>query len=150
MALLNILVEGEELLRKKSKPVKSFNKDLAKLLNDMYQTMNKSNGCGIAAPQVGVLLRAFIIDVEGMKMEFINPEISEQSGACILKEGCLSVPNKFGYVQRPTHIKVNAFTRNGTPFEFIANDYVARVICHENDHLNGILYIDKLVKDVEK
>lgn len=146
MALLNIVLEGDDLLRKKCKEVKHFDKDLATLLDDMYETMVKSNGCGIAAPQVGVLFRAFIIEIEGMKIEFINPKISEASGSCILKEGCLSVPNQSGYVERPTHIRVDAFTRDGTPFTIILNDYPARVVCHENDHLDGILYIDKLVR----
>ena len=147
MAILDIVKEGDKLLRQKSKPVKRFSKDFCRLLDDMYETMTKSNGCGIACPQVGVLLRAFIIEVEGLKMEFINPEISEMRGSCVLSEGCLSVPNRSGMVERPTHLKVKAFTRNGTPFEFIANDFVARVICHENDHLDGILYIDKIVKE---
>ena len=147
MAILEIVKEGDKLLRQKSKQVKRFSKDLCRLLDDMYETMTKSNGCGIACPQVGVLLRAFIIEIEGLKMEFINPEISEMSGSCVLSEGCLSVPNRSGMVERPTHLKVTAFTRNGTPFEFIANDFVARVICHENDHLDGVLYIDKIVKE---
>ncbi len=144
MALLDIVVEGDDILRKKCKEVKRFDKDLAILLDDMYETMLKNNGCGIAAPQVGVLFRAFIIEIEGMKVEFINPTLSEMSGSCILKEGCLSVPNRSGYVERPTHVKISAFTRDGTPFTMILNDYPARVVCHENDHLDGILYIDKL------
>ena len=146
MALMSIVVEGDEVLRKKCKTVKSFTKELGVLLDDMYETMVKNSGCGIAAPQVGVLLRAFIIETEGVKMEFINPEISEMSGSSVMNEGCLSVPNRSGKVERPTHLKVKAFTRNGTPFEFVANDFLARVICHENDHLDGILYIDKIVK----
>lgn len=147
MAMLEIVKEGDNLLRQKCKPVKRFSKDLSKLLDDMYETMVKNNGCGIACPQVGVLLRAFIIEVEGLKIEFINPEISEMSGSAVLSEGCLSVPNRSGLVERPTHLKVKAFTRNGTPFEFVANEFVARVICHENDHLNGILYVDKIIKE---
>lgn len=146
MAVREVIQEGDERLRKICKPVKHFNKDLAELLDDMYQTMVLKNGVGIASPQVGILLRAFVIDIEGLKMEFINPEITEASGSCVLPEGCLSVPNRSGNVERPTHIVVKAFTREGTPFEMVANDYVARVICHENDHLNGILYIDKLTK----
>lgn len=149
MALLEVIIEGDDRLRKKCKEVKKFDKELATLLDDMYETMVKNNGCGIAAPQVGVLYRAFIIDIEGMKIEFINPSLSEMSGSCILKEGCLSVPNMSGYVDRPTHVKVSAFTRDGTPFAMVLNDYPARVVCHENDHLDGILYIDKLVKSKE-
>ncbi len=146
MALREIVKVGEDLLRKKSKPVKNFDKDLSTLLDDMYETMRVNNGCGIACPQVGILLRAFIIEIEGMKVEFINPVISDTSGSCILKEGCLSVPNRSEYVERPTKLTVKAFTREGTPFEMVAEDYVARVICHENDHLDGVLYIDKIAK----
>lgn len=145
MAILEIVKEGDSLLRQKSKPITKFGKELGVLFDDMYETMLKNNGCGIACPQVGVLMRGFIIDIEGQKMEFINPEISEMSGSCVQSEGCLSVPNRSEKVERPTHLRVKAFTREGTPFEFIANDFVARVICHENDHLDGILYIDKAI-----
>lgn len=146
MALREVLIDGDPLLRKKSKEIKQFDQELEEILDDMYDTMIANNGCGIAGPQIGILRRIFIIDIEGMKVEFINPEIIEQSGSCILPEGCLSVPNRQEYVARPIYIKVKAYTRKGTPFEMIANDYVARVICHENDHLNGILYIDKIAK----
>ena len=144
MAIRTIRQIGDPVLNKVSKEVKEITPRIQDLIDDMYETMLKNNGCGIAAPQVGVLFRAFIIEIEGMKVEFINPTLSEMSGSCILKEGCLSVPNRSGYVERPTHVKISAFTRDGTPFTMILNDYPARVVCHENDHLDGILYIDKL------
>ena len=147
MALRKIVYSDNELLRKKSKVVEKFDDNLAVLLDDMYETMRKNNGVGIGAPQVGILKRAFIIEIEGVKMEFINPEIIEQRGSIIEKEGCLSVKDTNGYVERPEYIRVRAQNRNGVPFEYAVSLWPARVICHENDHLDGILYIDKMIKD---
>ncbi|MBQ8749233.1 MAG: peptide deformylase [Clostridia bacterium] len=151
MAIRTIVVEGDDILRKVSKPVTKFDKKLWELLDDMRDTMRVSNGCGIAGVQVGVLRRIFIVEVEGMYLECINPEIvsvSEEVEEGM--EGCLSVPNKRGYVIRPKQVKLKAFTREGTPFEVMLNDFMARAICHENDHLNGVLYIDKLVPHEDK
>lgn len=146
MAIRNVVLEGDEILRKISKPVTKFDKKLGELLDDMKDTMRISNGCGIAGPQVGVLRRVFVIEAEGMFLECVNPEILNPQGEVEGVEGCLSVPNRSGTVIRPKTVTLRAFTRFGTPFEIVMNDFLARVVCHENDHLNGILYIDKLVK----
>ena len=148
MALRNLVLEGDPLLRKTSRPVEEITPRIIKLLDDMANTMYYGGrGIGIAAPQVGVLRRVFIVDVgdEHGLIEFINPEILEVSGSQTDNEGCLSVPGKTCEVERPSHIKVKAMDRNGNEFELEADDLLARCICHENDHLNGILFIDKSV-----
>ena len=148
MALRNLVIEGDPLLRKTSRPVEEITPRIIKLLDDMAETMYYGGrGIGIAAPQVGVLRRVFIVDVgdEHGLIEFINPEILEASGSQTDNEGCLSVPGKTCEVERPSHIKVKALDRNGNEFELEADDLLARCICHENDHLNGILFIDKSV-----
>ena len=148
MALRNLVIEGDPLLRKTSRPVEEITPRIIKLLDDMADTMYYGGrGIGIAAPQVGVLRRVFIVDVgdEHGLIEFINPEIIEVSGSQIDNEGCLSVPGKTCEVERPSHIKVKALDRNGKEFELEADDLLARCICHENDHLNGVLFIDKSV-----
>lgn len=148
MALRNLVLEGDPLLRKTSRPVDEISPRIIKLLDDLADTMYYENrGIGIAAPQVGVLRRVFIVDVgdEHGKIEFINPEIIEASGSQVGGEGCLSVPGKTCEVDRPDHIKVKALNRNGEEFILEATDLLARCICHENDHLDGILFIDKSV-----
>ena len=148
MALRNLVIEADPLLRKTSRPVEEITPRIIKLLDDMADTMYYGGrGIGIAAPQVGVLRRVFIVDVgdEHGLIEFINPEIIEVSGSQIDNEGCLSVPGKTCEVERPSHIKVKAMDRNGNEFELEADDLLARCICHENDHLNGVLFIDKSV-----
>ena len=148
MAMREIVVDGDPILRKKSRPVEKFDEKLATLLDDMAETMYFENrGIGIAAPQVGVLRRVFIVDVgddHGL-IEFINPEITYKEGSQIGGEGCLSVPGKTCEVDRPQKIRVKALDRNGNEFELEAEDLLARCICHENDHLDGILFIDKSV-----
>ena len=148
MALRNLVLEGDPLLRKTSRPVDEITPRIIKLLDDMADTMYYGGrGIGIAAPQVGVLRRVFIVDVgdgHGL-IEFINPEILEASGSQTDNEGCLSVPGKTCEVERPSHIKVKATNRNGNEFELEADGLLARCICHENDHLNGVLFIDKSV-----
>ena len=146
MAKRTIVIEGDELLRKISKPVSKFDEKLAILLDDMRDTMRENDGCGIAGVQVGVLRRVFIIEAEGIYLEAVNPEILCATGEEKGLEGCLSVPNRRGNVIRPTKLTLKAFTRDGTPYEFVANDFLARVISHEFDHLNGVLYVDKLVQ----
>lgn len=143
MAIRKLLHDGDPTLRKKSKPVKDFDDDLDKLLDDMKETMLANNGMGLAAVQVGVLRRAIIIDVDGMFVELINPEIIRQEGQDIDTEGCLSVPNFNGKVKRPYKITVRAFDRYGYPFEITGEKYFARCVCHEVDHLDGILFVDK-------
>ena len=148
MALRNLVLEGDPLLRKTSRPVEEITPRIIKLLDDMADTMYYGGrGIGIAAPQVGVLRRVFIVDVgdEHGLIEFINPEILEASGSQTDNEGCLSVPGKTCEVERPSHIKVKATDRNGNEFELEADGLLARCICHENDHLNGVLFIDKSV-----
>lgn len=142
MALRNILKEGDERLRKKSRPVTDFNERLWTLLDDMYETM-KDGGVGIAAPQVGVLRRAVVIDVGEGKHELVNPVIVEQSGDQRGGEGCLSIPGQYGLVHRPAQLRLKAQDRYGKPFELEAEGYFAVAVCHEVDHLDGILFIDK-------
>ena len=148
MALRNLVIEGDPLLRKKSRPVDEITPRIIKLLDDLADTMYYDNrGIGIAAPQVGVLRRVFIVDIgddHGL-IEFINPEILETSGSQVGSEGCLSVPGKTCEVDRPSHVKVKALDREGNEFVLEAEDLLARCICHENDHLDGILFIDKSV-----
>ena len=143
MALRNILKEGDERLRKKSRPVTDFNERLWTLLDDMYETM-KDGGVGIAAPQVGVLRRAVVIDVGEGKHEFVNPVIVEQSGDQCGGEGCLSIPGQYGLEHRPAQLRIKAQDRYGKPFELEAEGYFAVAVCHEVDHLDGILFIDKV------
>lgn len=143
MAIRKIVYDGDELLRKKSKPVKDFDDDLDQLLDDMKETMHANDGMGLAAVQVGVLRRVVIVEANGMFVELINPEIVKQEGEDIDTEGCLSVPNFNGKVKRPYKITVKAFDRYGYPFEITGEKYFARCVCHEVDHLDGILYVDK-------
>ncbi len=148
MALRNLVLEDDPLIRKHSRPVDEINPRIIKLLDDMADTMYYENrGIGIAAPQVGVLRRVFIVDVgdEHGKLEFINPEITYTEGTQRAGEGCLSVPGKTCEVDRPAKIRVKALNRDGEEFELEAEGLLARCICHENDHLDGILFIDKSV-----
>lgn len=149
MALRNIRTVGDEVLRKRAKEVKLFNQKLEVLIEDMVDTMYESNGVGLAAPQVGVLKRVFVIDVgEGVEV-FINPEIIEMSEDTQKDiEGCLSIPGERGYVIRPQRVKVKTLTLEGKERLVEAEGLFARAICHENDHLNGQLYID-IMEDEE-
>ena len=142
MALRTIIKEGDERLRKKSRPVTEFNERLWTLLDDMYETM-KGDGVDIAAPQVGILRRAVVIDVGEGRHELVNPEIVEQEGDQYGGEGCLSVPGQYGMVHRPQKLRVRAQDRYGKPFELEAEGYLAVAVCHETDHLDGVLFIDK-------
>ena len=146
MAILNILKEGDETLRKKSRPVTEINERILTLLDDMHETLAVADGIGLAAPQVGVLRRIVIVEVGENKYELINPEIIESSGVQEEIEGCLSVPDLFGTVKRPEYVKVRALDRNGNTFEAEGHGLLARCFCHEIDHLDGILYIDKAIK----
>ena len=143
MAIRTILAEPDEQLRKTSREVKAYNDHIKEILDDMAETMYDSNGVGIAAPQVGILRRMFLVDVGDGVFEFINPEITYMSDECDEgMEGCLSVPGKYGWVERSQKIRIKAFDRNGEPFELEAEDFFARAIQHEYDHLEGRLYID--------
>ena len=143
MSLRNIRVIGDDLLRKRSREVTEIDDRIIDLLNDMEETMRSRDGVGLAAPQVGVLRRVVIVDVGDGLFEFINPEIIEQSGANTMVEGCLSVPDNIGDVTRPTFVKVKAFNRDGEEFLLEAHDYFAKAICHEIDHLDGVIFLDK-------
>ena len=116
----------------------------------MKETMIKNNGCGLAAVQVGVLRRAIVIDVNHMRLELINPEIVESYGEQIEKEGCLSVKNEYAYVKRPEEVTVKALDRYGNEFMISGVDLLARAFCHEIDHLEGILFTDKIIKDYKE
>lgn len=147
MAIRQIVKQGDEVLRKRSFEVTDFGKRTHELLDDMYDTLVKADGAGLAAVQVGVLKRIFIvIDGESVRdgvIEFINPEIISQSGEQKGLEGCLSVPGMQGEVTRPNKVTVRYQDRNGDLFEIKAEGFIARAICHEYDHLDGTLYIDK-------
>lgn len=142
MALRNIVKEPEDILRKTCKPVEVFDNKLSALIDDLMQTMNKAEGVGLAAPQVGVLRRVIYIDVGDGGLELVNPEIVKRSGTQREVEGCLSCPDKWGYVKRPMNIVVKAKNRHGEDIVRKCSDYLARCICHEVDHLDGRLFVD--------
>lgn len=143
MAIRNIRISTDEVLRKKCKEVKEITPNLLTLLDDMADTMYEADGVGLAAPQVGILKRAVVIDIGEGLVELINPEILETSGSQTDDEGCLSVPGKSAPVERPYYVKVKAIDRDGNPFIIEGEELMARALCHEIDHLDGILYIDK-------
>ena len=147
MGLRKILTDKEPALHKVCKPVTSFDRKLHKLLDDMKDTLIESGGVGLAAPQVGILRRVFLVDVgveEPEVVEFINPEILETDGEQYGPEGCLSVPGKYGLVKRPYYAKVRAQDRNGEWFEAGGEELIGRCFCHEYDHLDGIVYTEKM------
>ena len=150
MALRNILTQESATLRKTSKPVTVFNESLWTLLDDMKETMHKYDGCGIAAPQVGVLKRVIIVEVNNIYIEMVDPEIIAQKGEQCNVEGCLSVKGVAGYVNRPKTVTVKGFDRFGNEYKVTGTDYFASALCHEIDHLDGILFIDKMVKPYEQ
>jgi len=151
MAIRNIVEMGkDEILRKHSREVTRFDRRLAVLLEDMAETMYEADGVGLAAPQVGVLKRVVVIDVEddhGL-IELVNPEIVWSEGEVIGPEGCLSVPGRRGTVKRPEKVRVRAVDRKGNPFELEGEGLLAVCLCHELDHLDGVLYVDKMIEDV--
>lgn len=153
MATRKIVIQGDELLTKKCRPVTEFNPRLHQLLDDMADTLEEAQGAGLAAPQVGILRRAvLVIDGDDKVMELINPEILLQEGEQTGPEGCLSVPGKFGMVTRPNHVRVRAQDRYGNWFEAEGEGLVARCFCHEIEHLDGHLYtehIDRFLTDEE-
>lgn len=147
MAIRKIITTADEaLLRRKSKPVTVFDKSLKILASDMIDTMNRENGVGLAAPQVGILKRVIVCMQGDKTMTIVNPVIVEQSGSVADIEGCLSIPGKRGTVERPSFVKVVGQDINGKKIEISAKDFDARVLCHEIDHLDGILYIDRAEK----
>ncbi len=147
MALRNIRVDDDPILRKKSRPVTEFNDRLFELLDDMKETMYNSGGVGLAGPQVGVLRRVVVMDVSEDRNEYIeliNPEITEVDGVQTGTEGCLSLPGLYGIVTRPNVVKVKAQNREGKWCLYKGEGLKARCFCHEIDHLDGVLYKDKL------
>ncbi len=140
-----ILTFGDETLRKTCKPMQKFDLRLWLLLRDMADTMNKAEGVGLAAPQVGILRRVVVIDVgdDNGLIELINPEIIAQEGEQEGSEGCLSAPGRRGFVKRPNKVTVRAQDRKGKPFEITGEGLLARAFCHELDHLDGVLYSDR-------
>ncbi len=147
MAVLKILQEHDTGLRLKSRPVTEITPRILRLLDDMTETMRRADGCGLAAPQVGVLRRVVVIETEpGKVFELINPVITESSGEQYGQEGCLSIPGKAGIVCRPETVVVEALNRRGEHCRYTGSDLLARAFCHEIDHLDGILYIDKALR----
>ncbi len=146
MAIRNIVKEGDEVLRKKSRVVVKFDERLHTLLDDMAQTMYQAHGVGLAGPQVGVLKRVVVIDVGNGLIELINPVIIEAKGKSEDSEGCLSIPGEYGIVVRPSKVKVKAQNRYGEEFILKGTDLLARACCHEIDHLEGILFKDLAVR----
>lgn len=148
MALRTILTGDDPALRKNSREVTDYNKRLHELLDDMHETLDDANGLGLAAPQVGVLRRAvLIVDIDNESeppvettIELINPEIFAKSGVQEGTEGCLSIPGLYGTVARPEIVKVRANDRNGNSFELVCKGLTARAVCHEIDHLNGVIF----------
>jgi len=146
MALRTMRYEGDDILRKKSKPVKEIDAKILTLLDDMVETMDDKNGVGLAAPQVGVLKRVVVIDVNDELLELINPEIISAEGCQKRSEGCLSLPGKTGLVERPEKTVVKALNRLGEEITVEGTDVLAIALCHEIDHLDGVLYIDKVIE----
>ncbi len=149
MGIRNLRTMGDECLRKKCKEIKSISPRIRLLAEDMLDTMYAANGVGLAAPQVGILKRMVVIDVDGEHPYIlINPEILETSGEQTGYEGCLSVPGKSGIVTRPNYAKVRATGLDGKEFILEGEELLARAICHECDHLDGIIYVDKVEGDL--
>jgi len=155
MALRTVRLEGDEILRKKARPVSEINEKIITLLDDMRETMREQIGVGIAAPQVGILRRVVVIDMEDEQgeegvIELINPEIILQEGSQINVEACLSIPDEQHYVERPERVVVRALNRDGELCEYEGEGFLAIVFCHEIDHLDGILYTDKALEEYDE
>ncbi len=150
MAKLRIVKFGDETLRKVCRPVDEITPRICTLLDDMIETMRDAGGCGLAAPQVGVLRRVAVIEIEdGQVYELINPKIIAFSGEQREEEGCLSNPGAYGTTKRPKHVTVRATDRHGNVYDLEGEDLLARAICHECDHLDGKLYTDVQIKEAK-
>lgn len=149
MATRQIRKNGDDVLRKKSKPVEKINDRIITLIDDMVETMYQADGVGLAAPQVGVLRRVIVVDVGEGLIKLINPEIISYSGEQVDTEGCLSIPNVHGEVKRPQSVIVRGMNEKGEKVEIKGSGLLAVALCHEIDHLDGILFIDKAIKLVE-
>ena len=148
MAIRKIVKIGDDTLRKVCRPVTQIDKRILTRLGDMAETMYAANGAGLAAPQVGILRRVVVIDVGEGLVELINPEIVATEGASVGPEGCLSVPGRRGLVERPTKVTVHALDRKGREIEVVGTGFMAVALCHEIDHLDGVIYVDKMIKDI--
>ncbi|QIB26259.1 peptide deformylase [Caloranaerobacter azorensis] len=146
MAIRQLRYVGDPILRKKSREVTEINDRIKILLDDMLETMYKNDGVGLAAPQVGILKRVVVIDIGEGPIKLINPEIISMEGEVIDVEGCLSVPGETGEVKRPSKVKVKYLDENGKELIIQGTGLLARALCHEIDHLNGILFIDRVIK----
>lgn len=148
MAIRKIREEGDEILKKKSREVEEISEKIQELIDDMLETMYKANGVGLAAVQVGVLKQVIVIDIDdgSEPLILINPKILKEKGEQEVEEGCLSFPNKFAKVIRPAEITVEAMGRDGKTFKIKAKELLAQAISHEIDHLNGIVFVDKIVE----
>ncbi|WKY46367.1 peptide deformylase [Eubacteriaceae bacterium ES3] len=144
MAIRQIRIDDDPILRKKSRVIEEITDRVRELNEDMIETMNAADGVGLAAPQVGILKRIAIVDVGDGPVTLINPKIIEQDGEEIDEEACLSLPEQSGLVKRPKHLVVEATDIEGNRFEMEAEDLLARAVCHELDHLDGILFIDRV------
>jgi len=149
MAIRKVVLDGDEMLTKTCRPVEKFDRRLEILIEDMRDTLTSENGVGLAAPQVGVLKRIFVINTGEEIKEFINPEIINREGEQRTAEGCLSCPGLWGVTVRPKKIVGKAFDLKGNEFEFTGEDLMAKAFCHENDHLNGILFKERVVEWLE-
>lgn len=147
MALRNIVKVGDDVLRKVCRTQLTFDEKLHTILDDMAETMYAAEGAGLAAPQVGILRRFCVVDVGDGLIELINPVIEKSEGQQIGDEGCLSLPGEFGKVKRPYSVTVRAQDRNGNNIRITAEGFKAKAFCHEIDHLDGVLYIDKVIKE---
>ncbi len=150
MAIRNIRKDGDEVLRKKSREVEEINDKILMLLKDMADTMYDADGAGLAAPQVGVLKRVVVIDIGDGLVELINPVIRSQSGQQTTIEGCLSIPGIWGEVERPSHVVVEALNAKGEKIVIEGDDFMTQALCHEIDHLDGILFKDKVTRVLDK
>lgn len=148
MAIRNIVKIGDDILRKVCRTQLTFDDRLALTLDDMADTMYEAEGVGLAAPQIGILRRYCVVDVGDGIIELVNPVIEKQSGSQSGEEGCLSIPGRYEEVERPMKVTVRAQDRNGKNFKITADGFKARALCHEIDHLDGILYIDKIKKEL--
>lgn len=150
MAIREIRKKGDEILRKKCRPVKEIDDRINQLIDDMLETMYEADGVGLAAPQVGILKRICVIDVGEGPIVLVNPEKVQESPEQVqATEGCLSIPGIYGEVTRPQRVVVKALNRKGEPFTIEGTDLLARALCHEIDHLDGILFEDKVIRYID-
>ena len=151
MAKLKIRTLGDEVLSQQCRPVETITPRTLTLLDDMIETMRRADGCGLAAPQVGILRRIAVVEVnEGEVIELINPEIIAREGEQEEAEGCLSIPGRFGITKRPMRVTVRATDRNGNVYEVTGEDLLARALCHEIDHLDGHLFTERTIRMLDE